>query len=69
MLEQNTSTEPSKYINLETVKNITTLSKSHIYALMSDLKFPINGKLKDTNRVVWIRDEVNQYLDDQFIRK
>lgn len=59
----------SKYINLATVVDLTTLSKSRIYALMALGLFPRNGKLKDTpKRVVWLHIEVEEYLDQQFER-
>lgn len=61
------SIEP-KYINLESVKKLTTLSKSQIYELMRVGKFPKNGKFKDTPcRVIWLRQEVEAHLDEQFI--
>lgn len=58
----------AKYINLDTVKQLTTLSKSCIYALMRNGRFPANGKLKDSTRVVWVRQEIEVYLDEQFER-
>ena len=58
-----------KYINLSTVLIMTTLSKSSVYAMMKIGRFPRNGKFKDTpERVVWIRSEVEEYLDQQFER-
>jgi len=53
---------PNKIIKLDSVKELTKLSESTIYRLMSQGKFPKQFKLAK-RACAWIEQEVVDYLD------
>lgn len=55
----------TKIIRIKEVTSRTGLSKSYIYALAKEGKFPKSIRLiKDGAAVGWIESSVNEWLDD-----
>lgn len=55
-------------LRLPEVKNITGLSRSAIYDLISQKKFPKQIKLTSRSSG-WILSEINQWLDDRIAER
>ncbi len=55
----------TKIIRIKEVISRTGISKSYIYALSKDGKFPKSIRLiKDGAAVGWLESDVNQWIDD-----
>jgi len=53
-----------KLIRIGEVSNLTTISKSHIYTLARQGKFPKPRKIS-VNTSVWLESEVLQWMEEQ----
>lgn len=53
-----------KLIRICEVSNLTTISKSHIYTLARQGKFPKPRKIS-VNTSVWLESEILQWLEEQ----
>jgi prophage regulatory protein len=53
-----------KLIRIGEVSNLTTISKSHIYTLARQGKFPKPRKIS-VNTSVWLKSEILEWLEDQ----
>lgn len=58
-----TSTEEVEFIDFDDVQQIIPMSKSRLYALMREAKFPRPVKLVGEHRAAWIKHEVVAYRD------
>ncbi|MDX1346967.1 MAG: AlpA family phage regulatory protein [Thiomicrorhabdus chilensis] len=53
-----------KLIRISEVSNLTTISKSHIYTLARQGKFPKPRKIS-VNTSVWLESEILQWMEEQ----
>ncbi|MEA1990243.1 MAG: AlpA family phage regulatory protein [Pseudomonadota bacterium] len=53
-----------KLIRIGEVSNLTTISKSHIYTLARQGKFPKPRKIS-VNTSVWLESEILQWMEEQ----
>ena len=60
---QNENTAP-RLISRKQVEQITSLSRSSIYLLMSQGRFPKPIQIGD-QRVAWVIDEINAWVEDR----
>lgn len=60
---QNESVLP-RLINRKQVEQITSLSRSSIYLLMSQDRFPKPIQIGD-QRVAWVAHEINEWVNDR----
>ena len=52
----------SPFYTLEEVKDITTLSRSNLFKMIEDGKFPRQIKIAD-RRIAWSKSDVNNWID------
>jgi len=57
-----------KLIRIKTVKTITGISKSHIYLLASQGRFPRPIKLGERS-VAWIEEEVETWIENRISQR
>ena len=53
-----------RLINRKQVEEITSLSRSSIYLLMSEDRFPKPIQIGN-KRVAWVSQEINEWVDDR----
>ncbi len=53
------------FLDLETVKQVTSLSKTTIYSLIAEGKFPQPVKITGTRRSAWRASELNLWITSQ----
>ena len=53
-----------KLIRISEVSNLTTISKSHIYTLARQGKFPKPRKISE-NTSVWLESEILNWMEDK----
>ena len=53
-----------RLINRKQVEEITSLSRSSIYLLMSENRFPKPIQIGN-KRVAWVSQEINEWVDDR----
>lgn len=58
------SSNKLKLIRIGEVSKLTTISKSHIYTLARQGKFPKPRKIS-VNTSVWLQSEILQWMEDQ----
>lgn len=53
------------FLDLETIKEVTSLSKTTIYALISEGRFPPPIKINGARRSVWRASDLNAWIASQ----
>lgn len=57
--------DPVQMLNLKQVMKITTLSKSTIYALIHEKKFPRQVRLTPGGSVAWVQSEIHAWIEER----